>query len=367
MFAILDNDVLSPFSGDTPPGGVDLRPDPDGNNIYRRIRDYRDSAREAERQADVSGASHAEAMPHWRDVWDEGQSYLKTQAKDLEIVAYMIEAAPRLHQLKGFTDALILARQLIGEFWGELLPTPDEDGIETTIRPIERMNGDPITYPLQRIPVTEDTSAGEMLVWHFDRAKRIDGMADDERKERLAAGEFSTEMFNRAASETPVEFYVERMADLAAAREALAGLNDIFEEKVEEEEFVPNLSRFSDGLDLFESVLKQCAGDRLDEAMSEPEGEAETEGEAPASGGAAAPPPPKPAGAIESRDDALKMLEKVAVWFEKHEPQSILPAEIRKAIRRGKMTPTELYADLISDDSVLKNLYRDVGFATEES
>ncbi len=55
------------------------------------------------------------------------------------------------------------------------------------------------------------------------------------------------------------------------------------------------------------------------------------------------------------------MLENAARWFEKHEPQSILPSEIRKAIRRGRMNPEELYRDLISDESVRHQLYKDVG------
>ena len=55
------------------------------------------------------------------------------------------------------------------------------------------------------------------------------------------------------------------------------------------------------------------------------------------------------------------MLEKVAKWFESNEPQSLLPPEIRKVIKRGRMSPQELFQDLISDENARRQLYRDVG------
>ena len=66
-------------------------------------------------------------------------------------------------------------------------------------------------------------------------------------------------------------------------------------------------------------------------------------------------------GQIGNRSAAFDLLETVAKWFEIHEPQSILPSEIRKAIRRGKMSPQELYMDLITDADVRRQLYKDVG------
>jgi type VI secretion system protein ImpA len=75
---------------------------------------------------------------------------------------------------------------------------------------------------------------------------------------------------------------------------------------------------------------------------------------------------PGSSGPIRTRSNALDLLETVAKWFETHEPQSILPSEIRKAIRRGKMSPQELYLDLISDTEVRRQLYKDVGMTLPE-
>ena len=132
----LDIDIaslLSPFEEGSR-CGTDLREDDDPNNAYRQIRDARNEAREEERQADINGASAAAAIPLWRDVWENGQDYLKDCAKDLEIVAYMIEASIRLDGFGGLAQSLRLTTELLNSFWGELLPTPDDEGIVTTLR-----------------------------------------------------------------------------------------------------------------------------------------------------------------------------------------------------------------------------------------
>ncbi|MEZ6062304.1 MAG: type VI secretion system protein TssA [Planctomycetaceae bacterium] len=355
--------LLAPFEGDSR-GGQDLRESDDPNNSYRRIRDARNEAREEERQADISGESHAEADRHWRDVWNEGQEYLQNVAKDLEIVAYMIEASIRLGRFSGLAQSLRLTKELVDAFWGEVLPTPDEDGIETTVRPISRMNGDVITYPLARVPVTADTSIGELVVWQYVQAQQLESMGVEEREERVSRGAATLEMFNRAVAETPIEFYQQLVTDLADVRAATTELRDAFVEKVGEED-APFFSKFEAAYADAENVVSKIAGDRLAAAEMDAADSSEAEGSAAAGEGGSGGSGSK-SGGLGSREDAFAMLENAARWFEKHEPQSILPSEIRKAIRRGRMNPEELYRDLISDEAVRHQLYRDVGIEIQQ-
>ena len=352
----LDLDILSllnPFDGESR-GGTDLRQDDDPNNAYRRIRDARNEARDQERQADLDGEQSSEAIRNWRNVWSDGQLYLQTYAKDLEIVAYMIEASVRLGGFGGLAQALNLTQELVDNFWGELLPTPDDDGVETTLLPIDRLNGDVITYPLIRVPMTEDTSVGEFLVWQYTQAKQLESLDADEREQRVSRGAVTMELFRRAVAESSDDFFRGLAADIGACKTAVHALDAAFKEKAGEE-FAPNLSRFTTSLDESESILRIVAGDRLldPEDPAEDGADVEQGAENRSAGGIR--------GEISSRRDALEMLEKVAVWFEHHEPQSILPSEIRKAKRRAQMTPQELYADLITDDDVRDRLFRDVG------
>jgi type VI secretion system protein ImpA len=358
--------LLAPFDGEFR-GGVDLRDDADPNNDYRKIRDARTDARDEERQADLRGESSVEAVLSWRDVWNDGQSYLQNQAKDLEVVAYMIEASVRLGGISGLAQSLSLTSQLIRDFWGEILPAPDEDGIETTLLPISRLNGDIISYALMRVPVTEDTSVGEFLVWQHGQAKQLQSLGGEEREQRMERGAVTMETFSRAVAETSDAFYQNLSDEIELAATSLAELQSLLESKVDEE-FVPNLSRFSGGLEEAKDTLRQVAGDRISivDTTETSDGDEATGAELTGEAGSNSQQT-LASGEIASRDQAFDLLEKVARWFERHEPQSILPSEIRKAKRRGRMSPEELYMDLISDEDARGKLFKDVGIQASSS
>lgn len=357
--------LLEPISDDRP-GGADLRDDDDPNNIFRRVKDARNAARQEESQSDVEGELTSSAgMSEWRQVWEEGQEYLRNQAKDLEIAAYMIEASIRLGGYRGLAQSLELTRELVNRFWGELLPTPDEDGIETTVLPISRLNGDVITYPLMRVPMTDDGSFGHLVLWQYTQAQQLDSLSASEREVRIARGAITMEQYRQAVAESSDAFYRQLKSEIEAAQAALKSVNEIFEEKAGYE-FAPNLSKFESSLTEAMSVLQQIAGERLVEESAVDESsdeDARASADSASSGGEGAP---KKQGVINSREEAFGLLEKVAAWIEKNEPQSLLPSEIRKVIRRGKMSPLELYKDLIRDSDVRNTLYRDVGIEIPE-
>lgn len=357
----LDLDIpsyLEPFTQDSP-CGKDLRSDDDPNNAYRKIRDARNEAREEERQADLNNETSREATRLWNEVWENGQAYLKNCAKDLEIVAYMIEASIRLDGFGGLARSLGLTTELLKSFWGKLLPAEDEEGVETTLRPISRLNGEVITYPLMRVPVTEDTSVGEMVVWQYAQAKQLETLSPEERDRRVSSGAVTMETFNRAVAESSDEFFRNLSSQIQQAQTAIQDLAAILEERVGDAE-APNLSKFQSGVNDGASVLQQAAGHRI--AMKPKASTADGSAKTVAAVDSAATP-----GQISNRSEALELLEAVAQWFELREPQSILPSEIRKAIRRGKMSPQELYMDLIADADVRRQLYKDIGMAIPES
>jgi len=289
------------------------------------------------------------------------------------VAACLIEASIRLDGPAGFAQSLDLTTALIRDFWGNLFPAPDEDGIETTLHPIARLNGDPIYYPLQRIPVTDPSSATPVVVWQVEQAQRVAKLQaekPEEAEKLLTRGAFSLDALQQSIRESSDEFYQTLTSDLKTATESLKKLEDTLESTVEDESALPNLSRFRDGLKEAYSVLQGLVGNRLQAAAA-----ASAAGSAPqnrpsagATNSASSSQDRGPAvpGSISSRDDALAALERVAEWFQRNEPQSLIPAEVRKAIRRARMTPEELYKDLIEDDTVLRSLFRDVGIITRD-
>lgn len=367
-------EILS-HAQDSSPAGTDLRSDPNPNNAYRKIRDLRNAARDRENRDDRGDPRRNDepaAIELWDQVWELGTTFLAETARDLEVAACLIEASIRLDGAAGFSQSLDLTTALIRDFWGNLYPAPDEDGIETTLRPIARLNGDPIYYPLQRIPVTDPSTATTVVVWQVEQAQRVAKLQaekPEEAEKLLSRGALSLDSLQQAVRESSDEYYQTLTSDLKTATESLKKLEETLESTVEDESALPNFSRFRDGLREASSVLQGLVGSRLEAAAagavaasSAPQNRSSS---AAVAGGTQDRGPAVP-GAISSRDDALAALERVAEWFQRNEPQSLVPAEVRKAIRRARMTPEELYKDLIEDDNVLRSLFRDVGIITRD-
>jgi type VI secretion system protein ImpA len=361
--------ILAHASSDSP-AGEDLRSDSNPNNLYRRIRDTRNAARDREARDDRGDPrrnDESSAIELWDKVWELGTDYLANTARDLEVAACLIEASIRLDGAAGFALSLDLTSALIKDFWGNIYPLPDEDGIETTLLPIARLNGDPIFYPLQRIPITESYGESLFVIWQYEQAHRVAKLQSEKPEEAqklLSKGAASIEALQQAVRDSSDSFYQSLNNDLKQASAALEKFQETLEAKVTDESAIPNLSRFRDGLREASGVLQNVAGPRLQMSGSptsiQPNSNAQISPNASSAGnspGAAVSIP----GSINSREDALATLERVAQWFQTHEPQSLLPSQIRKAVRRGRMTPEQLCLDLIEDESVLKLLFKDVG------
>jgi predicted component of type VI protein secretion system len=69
---------------------------------------------------------------------------------------------------------------------------------------------------------------------------------------------------------------------------------------------------------------------------------------------------------LSGREQSFHRLEEVAQWFEKHEPQSLIPYEVRKVLRRGRMKPEQLFMELIPDESARTYFFRDLGMEMPE-
>ena len=355
--------LLRPFDGDFR-GGKDLRESDDPRNQYRRLRDLRQAARDEEKKADLQVATGDESSNSagsvWRELLEQGMSYLESTAKDLEIVAYMIEASIRIEGFVGLTRSLQLTREMIEAFWGELLPTPDEDGAETTIRPLARLDGDVITYAISRVSITDPDRVGNYTLWQYQYAKRLESLPSEERERSVSRGAVSLAEFRSRVAETKVEYLRTLKDSIARSIEEVGRLRLTLESKVGEEK-APGMRKFEEGLRAVDAALEELAGERLNAVAMTADSQNASNPASSGQAGGTNSGVAQISGDISSRTVALDLLERVAQWFERHEPQSIIPSEIRKSIRRAKMTPMELYAELISNSDVRREVYRDVG------
>lgn len=349
--AVLDlESLLRPIPGEQA-AGVDLRQDQGASPIYYRIKDVRSAARAAERQGEfesVIGPAEANA---WRPILGLATEALGGLSKDLELVAWLIEALARTHGFAGLRDGFLVAKGLVESTWDGLYPRPDEDGLETRIAPLTGLNGagaeGTLCAPISRIPITQGSSASPVAAWNCAQAIELERQPD-KKADRIAAGATSMDQVQAAVRETPPAFFVELIADIDAALAALAALGKALDARCGSQ--APPLSAIRGAIENAATMLRHVARDVLPApeaavGAGEPAPSAAPRGaDAPAGGSA-------PSGPLRSREDAFRLLGTVAEYFRRAEPHSPIAFLIERTIRWGRMPLPELLAELIPDES----------------
>ena len=159
--------LVLPISEAAPCGG-DPRSDPSPTSVYQALKDARYAAADAERGLERGFAEEGDAKKadetskkSWSLILAEGPPLIKSVAKDLEVAAWVTEAALRAHRLAGLRDGLRCTAELVDRYWDQDFPLPDEDGLETHLAPLAGLSGGDIEgrliTPLKKVPLTKAT------------------------------------------------------------------------------------------------------------------------------------------------------------------------------------------------------------------
>lgn len=344
--------------------GEDLRGDASPSSPYYAVRDARAAARAAERQ--IMNRAPDAPVPDWKPVLREGTKVLSQRSKDLEITAYVIEALTRLHGFAGLRDGFKLARELVAQFWDNLYPLPDEEGVATRVAPLTGLNGDDsegtLIVAINQVPLTEGSSVGPFAQYQYQQAVVISQTSDEgDRNAQISRGGVSMEMVDRAVSETPAAFFVNLVDDITGALDSFAALCQLLEEKAGSN--APPGGYIRSSLNSCLDAVRHVAAAKLASAApaAQEEGGAEAGGGSAEAGSVAAS-----GGAVANREEAFRSLLKLAEFFRRTEPHSPVSYALQQVVRWGRMSLPELLTELISDDSVRQGAFKQVGIRPED-
>lgn len=364
--------LLAPISPDTPCGD-DTREDATPQSPYFTLKDLRSQARALERQ--ILADDEVVQVTQWRQLANEIPALLVKRTKDLEYVAWLIEALCREYGFAGLEEGFRLARELVESHWDDLYPSPDEEGLATRMAPLNGLNGidaeGTLIQPILSIPLFESDSGNRFAAWHAEQAAEVGRLEEGKAQNRIKTGAASPDQILGAVAHTPV-------ARLAATREAIQSaqfeymaLSDVMD-KVMGGEPQPT-TNIRSALDRCLSVLAHHAGERIDNWLSE-QGvatkvaapEASVEGSAGDPEVAGSPTVDPIRVAIDSRSEALSELRKLSDFFLKTEPHSPVAYAIGQAVRWSEMSLPELMEELIADSGARDGFYRLTGVPAPE-
>ncbi|ALM73363.1 type VI secretion system protein TssA [Vibrio vulnificus] len=360
--------ALLPISAEQP-AGVDPRSDITPQSLYYRLKDQRMQARNIERNAIIEEEPILNYANLWQVFLDEVPQALASQTKDLEYVAWLIEALTRLDGFKGMAIGYELATYYLVNYWADLYPMPDEDGLETRISPIIGLNGidneGTLIFPLSCIPMTEGLSEQPYAYWEYQQALDLERCDEDKKRAKRDQGVPELSDITQAVKSSSSQFYQRLIEDLNRAISSFERFSQALDSACEE---VTPSSYISRKLDAIHSAIMHLASDKMikvsketnsDEpshSASSHEGENDGRGQGEANFQLLA-------ANMHSREQAIVQLQRVADFFRETEPHSPVSYTIEQVIRWCGMSLPELLAELISDGDAKKGYFRLVGIA----
>jgi len=344
--ALVDiSSLVEPISSESAVGS-DLRLDTSPTSTYFKLRDARKSARAAERSSLFDGSSNT-ADEHWRTVMELAPAILRGESKDLEVASWYTEALVRKAGFQGLRDGFAIIGRLINEYWNELYPLPDEDGIATRVAALTGLNGEGaegvLIAPMRSVPITEASENGPFSFWQYKQALDTQRTTDDDaRSELISKNGFSLDDINRAVELSSQSFYVDIRDDVRDALNEYKGISKSLDEHCGIHDSPP-ASNITNTLTDILGAINHIARMKLPQETSE---EFNDSGETTAAASQATR-----FGSVNSRDDAFRQLSQISQFFRQTEPHSPISYVLDKAVKWGNMSLSELMVELIPDSS----------------
>ena len=340
--------LLAPIS-ESQPAGPDLRDDNSASSAYQTLKSERNAARAAERSSIHDGSS-SQADEHWRTVLELAPRILQTESKDLEVASWYVEALVRRYGFTGLRDGFNIIDGLIEQYWDNLYPMPDEDGIETRVASLAGLNGEGaegvLIAPIRKIVITEGQSVGPFSFWEYQQALELAKMPDNAKAAKVAKLGFTLDDFDKAVMESSQTFFVDQRDDVNEALELCRRCGQLLDDKCGAQ--APSLRNIIE-------VLEQCRGAINHVGKNKFPVESEVMAEQSELGPDGTPQPAATYSTqqVQSREAAFRQLTEIAAFFRRTEPHSPISYVIEKAVKWGEMPLNELVQELITDNSSL--------------
>lgn len=332
--ALIDVDTLLAPVGESEPCGPDLEYD----SAFLALEE---AARGKAEQQFGDTIIPAED-PDWRKV-QTLSSELMTRTKDVRVAVHLLRATTRLQGLAAAADGLRLIQGLLTQYWDHVHPMLDADDDND---------------PTMRLNALAPLVDGASFLTDLRKSSLGAGRASlTGRDIELASGKAQP---YEGESVTPMAGVTQALLDAEAQQAgllaALGGMADTvaaIDALVTEKATIsgPEFRPLRLLLQTISDTAKQAAG--AGEATDAVAAEAGGDGASATGGGAHVA---APAGALRTRDDAIRALEKVCEWIELNEPSNPAPLLIRRAQRLMSKNFMDIIRDLVPDgvDTIAK-------------
>jgi type VI secretion system protein ImpA len=272
--------------------------------------------------------------PDWADVRKRAEA-LFARTKDVRVAVLLTRALTKTEDFVGLASGLAVCNELISRYWDGVHPAldPDEDN-----DPTMRLNA------MSQL-ADADTFIRDVRAMHLVPPGRHGRLSV--RDILILLGKFPAAGAEGTPSQSEMEGILrssaaENAAQVSAARESLRLVGTLHSQLAEKVgiDRVPDLQPLREILKSVVQVCDTVLGTGEEAAAAE-------EGEGAAAEGSA--PGQRATGALRTREDALRLLDRVCEFIERTEPSSPVPLLIRRAQRLMNMNFVQILEDLAPD------------------
>lgn len=288
--------------------------------------------------------------PDWRGVKKAALSLLE-RTRDLRVAVYLARALLQSDGFPGFTEGLALVEGLIERYWDGVYPLldPDDDN-DPTLRIntiVALCDSETTLRDLRETPLVSSRTLGRFSLRDVQVATGVltPVAGDDEElptQSRLDAAFQDADLEVLQATTEAVADARDRVERIEAALTDLVGVTQ-----------APDMSDLTGVLKEVRQVLTEQLQRRGVSATGETEGQGESEDGA-ASG--AATGQRLVVGDIASREDVIRMLDKICDYFSRYEPSSPVPFLLKRAKNLVTKDFMEIMLDLAPGGTEQANL-----------
>ena len=307
--------LLAPLPGDAP-CGPNLEYDP----AFQALEEA--AAGKPERQYDKV---YPAEPPDWPAVRELALG-LAARTRDLRVAVWLARSGARVEGLGAALQGLQLLHGLIERHWEQVHPLLDAND-----------DNDPTARLTALAPLTHDAGLADLRAAGLTSARGSITVRDLELVFGNAEARPGEPVPTRDGAAPAVAAAQAQIADLAAQMAQASDLALSIEKLLDAKLGAANSPDLAPLRKLLDGVVAagQAAQGGAEAAAAEP--------------GAAAVAGAKPSGAIQSREDAIRTLQRVCEWLERNEPSHPAPLLIQRAQRLLTKNFMEIIRDLVPD------------------
>lgn len=272
--------------------------------------------------------------PDWRAVREKSQE-LFDQAKSLRVAVLLTKALTVREGLAGATAGFDLTRRLLEQYWDQLDPLIDEGDATERMHTLGELGStEGFIRLLRRTELVASAAIGKFTIRDYLIAGDFLQAPEGEEAPQMSA-------INQALMDIDLEDLQSILGHLDQLVDHAKAIETVFNGNVEAADQLALDEVFRLGRDV-RPVLQDALERRGVATGAAPEG---GEGKAGQAGAQVSAPVAVP-GEINTREDAIKMLDRVTEYFNKNEPSSPVPLLVQRAKRLVSQDFTSILKDL---------------------